>query len=174
MGFFPELDVQKGALFSPCRLYRYVLWRVWDPSKRKLVVIGLNPSKADEHADDNTIRKLLTIGKRQDFGSLFMLNEFAFRSTDPQGMKNAKDPIGPDNDSFLERYATQKGSVVCVAWGADGDFRTRDRAVLDLLERLRIRIHCFGLTKEGHPRHPLFLRSDTNLQEWGFQRASDA
>ena len=28
----------KGAQLSPCRTWRYVLWRIWDPS---LPIIGL-------------------------------------------------------------------------------------------------------------------------------------
>ena len=46
-----------GAVFSPDRIYRYVLYRVWDEAKPRVMFIGLNPSTADESVDDPTIRR---------------------------------------------------------------------------------------------------------------------
>jgi hypothetical protein len=45
--------VQNGAVFSPDRVYRYVLTRRWDGGDGTVVnFIGLNPSTADEQVND--------------------------------------------------------------------------------------------------------------------------
>ena len=41
-----------GAVFSPCGHYRYLLWRLPSPRAAVLGMGMLNPSTADEHADD--------------------------------------------------------------------------------------------------------------------------
>jgi hypothetical protein len=68
-----------GATLSACRTWRYALWRRWDLSKPPFIVIGLNPSMADELQDDPTIRRCINFAKREGCGSYVMLNLFAFR-----------------------------------------------------------------------------------------------
>jgi hypothetical protein len=39
------MEIRRETLFSPCRTYRYSLWREWDMFNRMFVVfIGLNPT----------------------------------------------------------------------------------------------------------------------------------
>ena len=50
--------------FSACRKYRYVLWRGWDTSDCEyLMVIGVNPSIANEADDDPTVTACLRVAK---------------------------------------------------------------------------------------------------------------
>lgn len=60
--------MNKGAMFSKCRKYRYVLWRIWDDDKPRVMFIGLNPSIAGAIIDDPTIRKVIGFAKRWGFG----------------------------------------------------------------------------------------------------------
>lgn len=115
--------------------------------------IGLNPSTADETNDDPTIRRCRGFAKAWGFRQMWMLNLFAFRATSPKDMRNAGDPIGPENDRYLQEYA-QRGFVVA-AWGRTGEFMKRDRQVMELLKG---RIHQIG--EAEYPRHPLYLRKD--------------
>src|SRR4051812_29172166 len=78
-----------GAELSPCRRYRYELWRKWDEGE-VCCFIGLNPSTADETTDDATIRKCRKYAKRWGFAGMLMLNVFAFRATNPADMKAAQ------------------------------------------------------------------------------------
>jgi hypothetical protein len=84
-----------------------------------------------------------------------MLNLFAYRATDPRVLRSIADPIGPANDRHLLDVCRQAALVVC-CWGADGEYRDRDRQVLELLRG--IPLHALALTKLGHPRHPLYLK----------------
>jgi hypothetical protein len=147
-----------GAVFSPDRVYRYTLTRTWD-SGPTVAFIGLNPSTADETVDDPTIRRCIGFAKRWGYGTLVMLNLFAFRATDPRVMRAAGDPIGPENNAYIQAVAAEAGDVVA-AWGVHGSYLGRDRAVRDLLFW---RPSALGLTKDGHPRHPLYVRADATL-----------
>ena len=63
-----DLFNNNDAIFSEERNYRYVLWRIWDKTKPKAMIIGLNPSTANENADDPTIRRLKSIMRYNGFG----------------------------------------------------------------------------------------------------------
>lgn len=158
MTLFPDMS---GAEFSPCRTWRYALWRRWGEGGKLLAVIGLNPSTADESANDPTIRRCLDFAARWGYDGLTMLNLFAFRATLPPDMKSAADPIGPENDQALVRYCDQSSFIVA-AWGTHGPFRGRDAAVLRLLAKWPI--YCLRQTKGGHPEHPLYIPAATKPQ----------
>lgn len=154
-------DMDRGARLSPDYRYRYTLWRRWNSRLVDLVVIGLNPSTADATLDDPTIRRCIGFAKRERCGGLFMLNLFALRATDPRAMRASADPVGPDNDEAIRRF-TAGQHVVVAAWGAHGGHRGRDAQVRAMVPNLK----CFGVTKDGHPKHPLYLKADTPLVDF--------
>ena len=143
----------RQTIFSPCRTYRYALWREWIGGYGYAMFVGLNPSTADETQDDPTIRRCIAFAKAWGYSGLCMTNLFAFRATDPKDMKASADPTGPENDAHLLALADGAG-VIVAAWGANGIHKGRDANVRNLLPAL----HCLALTKDGHPGHPLYLR----------------
>jgi hypothetical protein len=146
--------VQRSAVLSPCGTYRYELARRWTAGP----VVGwvmLNPSTADASADDPTIRRCTAFAKAWGYGGLVVRNLYALRATDPAELARHPDPIGPDNDAHLARCVREPLTVV--AWGARGDVRGRD--VLALLEHLGIQPYRLAATGDGHPRHPLYLKT---------------
>lgn len=155
---------QSGAHLSPDRQYRYALFRRWEPGPQ-FVVIGLNPSTADENIDDPTIRRCVGFAMREKCGALVMLNLFALRATDPLVMMQHPEPIGEENDEVIRRHALGQDHLVA-AWGAYGGHRQRDYDVMRLVGR---RLFCLGITRAGHPRHPLYLRNNTPLEPWTYR-----
>lgn len=154
-GIEPELT--SGAEFSPCRQWRYTLWRFWEPEPARLMAfVGLNPSTADETANDPTVTRCIGYARRWGFDGMFMLNAFAFRATQPRDMKAAADPNGPGNDEALQRISDQCELIVA-AWGTHGAYLNRGQQVCRLLNRP---LHCLKQTKDGFPGHPLYLRRD--------------
>lgn len=123
--------------------------------------IGLNPSTADEANDDPTIRRCMGFAKAWGFSAICMTNLFAFRATKPQVMKQVHDPVGKDNDGHL-RKLSENASLVVAAWGARGAHLGRDRAVCSMIGAMV----CLGVTKDGHPRHPLYVRADIEPQNF--------
>jgi hypothetical protein len=161
-----------GCQFSPCRQYRYRLWKRWDLSKPSVAFIGLNPSTADENKLDPTLKRLQTFAQSWGFGGMEMLNLFAYRSTDPKGLNNVDDPIGHGNDRAIRLTTDACQHVVC-CWGIHGGKMGRSAIVLWAIQKTvpQSQIYCFGLTqpvkvgeeakKYPQPLHPLYLKSDT-------------
>ena len=162
--------VKRGAYFSPCRTWRYSLFRMWDESVERVVFVGLNPSTADETKDDPTIRRCMDFARRWGYGGIIMLNLFAFRATKPEEMKAAADPVGPLNDQTISFWIQQR--VVVCAWGVHGGFRGRGREVRrrlrdpDALLRPK-RVCILRETRDGHPSHPLYLPATMEPVPWG-------
>lgn len=160
-----------GAEFSEDRKYRYKLTREWGGPGGNLVVIGLNPSTADETVDDPTIRRCISFAKREGMSGLVMVNLFAFRATDPGYMKLAACPVAEferehENDKHI-CLSLPNGKVVA-AWGVRGGFRGRDVEVRNMIANRGRKLYHLGLTKGGYPKHPLYLRGDSPLMEWAY------
>lgn len=147
-----------ATVFSHDRAHRYTLWREWIGGRGYAQFIGLNPSTADEVQDDPTIRRCIAFAKAWGYSALCMTNAFAYRATDPAVMKQQADPVGPDNDYWLIKVAND-AEIVIAAWGVHGAYLQRDRQVRQLIEADNL-LHCLGTTKDGHPKHPLYLRAD--------------
>lgn len=154
---FPNWNDSSGAVFGTDRTWRYLLWRRWDPTLPEVVFIGLNPSTADETKDDPTIRRCINFAKAWGYGSYIMCNLYGIRSTDPKGIKAVKDPVGLMNDACIQWAANREQcGVVIAAWGAGWWAQSR----VDAVTRLVSRWYCLGRTKNGSPRHPLYMRGD--------------
>jgi hypothetical protein len=94
---------------------------------------------------------------------LYVVNLFAWRATSPDDMKASNDPVGPENDAFLQRVIPCSDCVVC-AWGKHGSYRGRAKQVINAFPR-RV-FHVLALNKDGSPKHPLYVRGDTQPQPW--------
>ena len=145
-----------GATFSPCRRWRYLLWRRWDASKPVANFLMLNPSTADEVKLDPTCSRARDYAERWGYGALIVTNVFGWRATDPAYMKAAADPIGPGNDAAILRAAKESALVIC-AWGNHGGFLGRSSRVNELLKKNRITLHTLRVNANGEPAHPLYL-----------------
>lgn len=149
-------DAYAGATFSEDEVHRYHIWRVWDHSKPLLGGCFLNPSKADHMRSDPTITRWIRRAKDMGFGGILNCNAFALRSTDPKALYSAVDPVGPENDKAILRMAKEVKMIV-VGWGNHGALRGRGCEIIELLRLNGYPIHCLGVTKGGHPKHPLYL-----------------
>ena len=147
--------MKKSANFSRCRTYRYALWRSWDGHKPYAMMIGLNPSTADEVEDDPTLIRCINFAKSWGYGGVCMTNLFAYRATDPNDMKAAADPVGASNNRWLTRLAKEAGIVVA-AWGNDGSYLNRASQIKNKIPNL----YCLKMNKSGEPAHPLYLRAE--------------
>jgi hypothetical protein len=164
-----DLFEARGATFSPCRTWRYRLYRQWgQPLSPSLIMVMLNPSTADEDINDPTIERCERRARAGGFHSLQVLNLFAYRATDPDAMKAAADPVGPQNDHYITGVLRGlcPGDLVCGGWGIHGDHAGRDREVLAIAERHGVKLHCLGATAGGQPRHPLYVGYDKPFVPW--------
>lgn len=161
---------QKDAVFSSCGRYRYSLSRVWDGQLPKAMFVGLNPSTADECTDDPTIRRCRSFVKIWGaYGGLLMGNLFAYCSTNPRNLVRVDDPVGPYCDVWLASMFGETDLVVLCWGGVGASFPERLKEFFSVLRQDRfsdLRVCCFGETKTGQPKHPLYLPKDTHLLEF--------
>lgn len=159
--------LERSAVISGDGRYRYELRRVWNSDRPTVGWIMLNPSTADADHDDPTIRRCVSFARAWGYGGIVVRNLFAYRATDPRALRFQTDPVGPANDEHLMGGAHGGDGITICAWGAHGTYRNRDLAVVALLCRdPDVRVHHLGLTKDGAPRHPLYVRGDTPPTEW--------
>lgn len=154
-----------SAVYSDCEAYRYSLTRVWDTAGKRLVFAMLNPSKATEIANDPTIERCERRARKLGFGAFQAVNLFAFRATDPRDLKRSALPIGEHNNAQLLDAAQWADTLIC-AWGVHGAHQGRGAEVKALLEANGHALWHLGLSKEGHPRHPLYLPYTTPISLW--------
>ena len=159
------LDGYSGAVFSVDRAYRYVLTRTWDPARPVMTWIGLNPSKAGAVINDNTARRFMAFGRREGCGGIAAVNLYGLIATDPRDLARHPAPVGLSNDQFIDMRA-RPGSLVIAAWGAHPMAAGRAREVSSRLAAAGVQLLCLGVTAGGHPRHPLYVRSDEPLVPW--------
>lgn len=172
-------DPISGAWFSdePSPVYRYALWRVWSRGPPLLLVSMLNPSTADHRKDDPTIRRVIGFAKRDGYGGIIVLNAYAFRATKPRDMFAAADPDGPLNRAAKQQAAgiardTAEGRdpVALMAHGAHGG--EGGRRTFDILHQAGCDIRALGVTKDGSPRHPLYVHGEAPMWPWAPSQAS--
>lgn len=160
-----------SASFSACGTYRYELWRelgslLESDGKGTCLFIMLNPSTADTTLNDPTISRCIKFARRWGYSFLAVGNLYAFRSSDPSVLRKATDPVGPDNDYYLGKLASEADLIVA-AWGTNPS-QSRVADVISCIDR---DIHCLGVTNDGSPKHPLArgrhrIPDDTEPQPW--------
>ncbi len=165
--------MNRHAIFSPSGKYRYVLIRTWDPTLESVAFIMLNPSTADEKKDDATIRRCIGFTKDWGFGKLVVLNLFAMVATKPKDLLNESNPIGNDNEAFIQSFTKDSKFIIC-AWG-------NSLIVKQLLKKcpnykpfknLKHPLFYLDLCNDGTPKHPLYLRKDLNPIPFHYSRVS--
>lgn len=158
-------DAASSAVYSPCEAYRYVLTRVWDDRGRKVNFVMLNPSKATEVQNDPTIERCERRARALGYGGFAVTNIFAWRETSPKALRKAAQPTGVENDRMLRDIAHWADDIIA-AWGAHGAHLDRGHAVRALLAETGRPLYHLGLTKAGHPRHPLYIAYAETPQRW--------
>ena len=162
---FLKGDAPSTATYSDDEKYRYQLTRIWQPGAPRVSFVMLNPSTATERQNDPTVERCERRARALGFGGFRVTNIFAWRATDPRDMRNAADPIGPENDAAIVEAAKWADQVIC-AWGTHGAFMDRGAAVAALLRQTDTPLFHLGLSKAGHPKHPLYIAYARQPEPW--------
>jgi hypothetical protein len=158
-------DAASVALYSDCENYRYSLTRVWDVNERRVLFVMLNPSTATEVQNDPTVERCERRARALGFGAFRVCNIFAWRATDPKNMRAQVDPVGPDNDAAILAGCDWADEIVC-AWGTHGEHRARGPEVERIMRKTGLPLTHLGLSKAGHPKHPLYIAYAVQPEEW--------
>lgn len=164
----PVDPVKRWATISDDGRYRWVLGREWaNNGDHMATFIMLNPSTADGELDDPTIRRCIGFAKAWGCDGLLVGNLYAYRATDPRDLWKADEPTGGDrNDAMIQELilrARARKDPLVAAWGANAR-PERVRAVRSM--RGSDWFTALGTTKDGAPRHPLYLPASSLRQAW--------
>jgi hypothetical protein len=175
-----------GAEFSDDRRFRFSLWRIWGDGPdyaAALKVAGrhrlvhfcmLNPSIANERELDPTLRRCLGFAKSWGMDGMLITNLYPLVATDPKQLLATLDIRGPQkaawyiNDTHISD-AAQRAEFTVVGWGASvAKMPLSDRVERFYCSLLGVHgaVKCLGVTKGGHPVHPLYIAANTPLQDW--------
>ena len=149
----------------------------WKSPVNPLGILGVNPSVAlpdftSDKDNDNTVRSIARIAAFNGFDAFILGNVSPFVATDPNDLITAINS-GVDvwdaakNDGVLWALASKCEVVVC-AWGAaplkHKLLERRTSEVRALLLDAKGTLHCLGRTKDGWPRHALYMPTHTPIQ----------
>lgn len=155
---------EQSAVISDDLRYRYLLRRVWNDNHPRVLYVMLNPSTADATLDDPTIRSCVRLAHAQGYGSLEVVNLFALRSTNPDQLNHQPDPIGNPMNTDVVCAALGRCDLAICAWGAHPKADDRASLMVSTIRYYKPAAYCFGKTKAGSPRHPLYIKTGTLLE----------
>jgi len=164
-------DAPSEAVYSDCERYRYNLTRIWSPKGRRVHFIMLNLSTATEQRNDPTVERCERRARALGFGAFRVTNIFAWRDTDPRAMRAAEDPVGPENDEAIRDACRWAHRTIC-AWGLHGAHLDRGPTVERMLRAIGTPLYHLGLSKTGHPKHPLYIAYAEEPRSWNGADAS--
>ena len=171
MMLFDCSRIHRYADISDCGRYRWWLrrsWKLWKDGehvqgKGVCCFVMLNPSTADGLMDDPTIRRCIGFAMDWGYDALSVRNLFPWRATDPKELLGKERSVvtggGPGNAELL---AAASADIIVIAWGAKVPY-DRDLEAMEMFRRNfpDKPLYCLGKTKHGHPRHPLYVKADT-------------
>jgi hypothetical protein len=160
-------DDSKGHhafLYSLDKTKRYAYSLTWAQSQDHILWVMLNPGTGEtEGRRRNTFERCRQWSLSMGYGGMIFANVFALRS------KSAKEllklPHAHAHDALNEQALEFLSSLVpktIVAWGNHGAKSTQPKALHGVLSNPK----CFGYTKTGQPRHPLYVANSTPLVPW--------
>ncbi len=135
-----------------------------------IACIGVNPSTASPNNLDPTLKKVKKIASFNGFDGWIMYNVYPQRATDPNALDSSL-----NTDIYTCNLKSIRASIlelnIKTVWLAYGDLiAKRDYlylslfAIYDSLKDLDLNWCIINSpTKKGHPRHPLYQKSASNL-----------
>ena len=163
-----DLLTESNAVISDCGQFRYALTRRWGSGPTALFIM-LNPSTADASDDDPTIRRCIAFAKREGCGGLQVENLYGFRATDPEQMFSKGEIAVGQTDRFILLAAADAPRPLICAWGADRRAKARAKQVTAYLKEWGATPLCLGRTKDGSPRHPLYVKGNAPLMPFDME-----
>lgn len=139
---------------------RLTLSRRWD-SAPIILAVGLNPSRATATRDDPTTRRLTALLRSAGYGGFVLLNLWTEVNPDPRSVVT-RDGIWGEADWARFSHGIAHSSHRLWMWGARG-ISHPDLPVIMAADRNAL---CFGWTRSGMPKHPLYLPRDSQLSRY--------
>ena len=166
----PEYRVEDW-LYVPNRYeeYRYILGT---RGKNPVICVGINPSTAAPGALDPTLKSAERIAHANGHDSFLMFNVYAQRATRPDDMERERNEWLHGENMKAFRYLLSIAGEKPVVWAAWGAIIEKRGYLADCVRDMvaiagefdAVWQHAGPISRQGHPHHPLYLKSDTPLE----------
>jgi hypothetical protein len=155
---------ENGATFSPDRKHRYSLWRTIDRGELAVLFIGLNPSTADETKDDPTIRRCVGFARDWGFSKMYMGNLFSYVTAYPKELTKENCLKNDDENRLALSKMARESLRVVFCWGNNGVLHGQGKKIVHFINTWSPNDPvCFGINKNGQPKHPLYLPKNAEV-----------
>lgn len=152
---------------------RFVLGQIFNPNGKTLLCFGINPSTACPECLDNTIQKVIKIGKYNKYENWIMLNIYPQRATNPNNMHLERDENLVKLNQLHIKQVVEKyiNSDVLLAYGNLISKRNYLRVCLNEImtflkdEKGKV-IKVIKMTKDNNPVHPLYQSNESVLIDY--------
>ncbi len=148
---------------TPDGTSRFVLGEV---GNNPLICFGINPSTAVPGDLDPTVTRVRARAATKGHDGWTMCNVYPQISTDPKKVHRAFDPALKDaNERHIAEHVGGRPLTILAAWGTLVMSRPYLRQLAHDIASMPELKHCSwvslgDLTKDGHPRHPLYVSGD--------------
>ena len=154
--------------------YRYILGTI---GQNPLICIGINPSTAAPDDLDNTLKSVERIAKGNGFDSFIMFNVYAQRATNPDHMDQELNEALHRENMLAFRWILERSGkhpAVWAAWGTIVEKRDYLKGCLSRMVEIgneygAIWYHAGKPSVKGHPHHPLYLKKDSQLENFDME-----
>jgi hypothetical protein len=145
----PVLRRWIGSVFPD----RYLLW------------IGMNPSTADAQVNDPTIGREWTFTRHWGFNGYVKCNISDYRSTSPKNLLalSPSEIQSAGNAQTILSIARSAETVIVCHGKLNAALAPLGEVLCQLLLAESIKLWCLGQNADGSPKHPLYVKGETNL-----------
>ena len=128
------------------------------------IVIGINPSKANNSRSDLTLTKLGRFLDQYGYCRFEMLNIFTSYAT-------YQEDIVREDITIFENYRSKfhDTKFIFIVWGVGNQYQEEKNNVLAFLRQYREKIYCFQNLKGTSPIHPSRMSYAYNIISYPFE-----
>jgi len=140
---------------------------------KPLIVVGINPSTADDKNPDRTINRVKGFAEGNGYDSFIMLNLYPQRTPFPSDLHSTMElSIHNQNlKTISDILALNNNATILAAWSEKIVVREylkeSLKAIFETTKKFNVNwINLGDLTKSGHPRHPLYASYSVALNNF--------
>lgn len=137
--------------------------------EKTLICCGVNPSTASPGNLDRTVNRVERFAKTNGYDSFIMINLYPMRATKPKDMHKSVDTtMVKQNEECIASILSRGNCDIWAAWGVSIEKRKYLKDCLmklvDIADTYDCKWYSVGpLTKDGHPRHPLYTKNGCGM-----------